>query len=339
MDWENTVLKVGAAAVGCAIVFRLLSGGLPQRILSFLSRPETAAFVLYLETGRVVRPSQLREEREPLPQTAPTEADTPTEATEPAQPDSQVAVFAPEDAEAVEVGNLSGLAVDIPALLAQPLTWKLTGDAPTVLILHTHGSECYADGGEDYRSLEEAENVVSLGAALGQLLEEAGIRVIHDKTLHDQPSYNDAYVNARQAAKTYLDDYPSVALVLDIHRDAVENAGGAQLEKTVTVEGEQAAQLMLVVGTDAGGLTHPRWQENMALAVKLHAQLEALYPGLCRPISLRTQRFNQDLSPGALIVEVGAAGNSHREAMRAVELLAEGIKALAHGAEPALQPG
>lgn len=342
MDWESKVLKVGAAAVGCAIVFRLLAGGLPQRILSFLSRPETAAFVLYLETGRVVRPSQLTEEGESLPQTAPTEPGTPTETTEPTQPEpvgNAMAVFAPEDAEAVEVGNLSGVTVDIPDLLAQPLTWELTGEAPTVLILHTHGSECYADGGKNYRSLEEAENVVSLGTALGQLLEEAGIRVIHDKTLHDQPSYNDAYANARQAAKKYLEDYPSVELVLDIHRDAVENAGGAQLAKTVTVEGVQVAQLMLVVGTDAGGLNHPRWQENMALAVKLHAQLEALSPGLCRPISLRTQRFNQDLSPGALIVEVGAAGNSHLEAMRAVALLAKGIEALAHGAEPALPPG
>ena len=88
---------------------------------------------------------------------------------------------------------------------------------------------------------------------------------------------------------------------------------------------------MLVVGSDAGGLSHPHWQENMALAVKLHAQLEKNCPGICRPISFRSQCFNQDLSPGALLVEVGAAGNTRAEALLATEQLAQGILALAHG--------
>ena len=88
---------------------------------------------------------------------------------------------------------------------------------------------------------------------------------------------------------------------------------------------------MMVVGTDAGGRTHEYWEKNMALAVKLHAQLEKLYPGICRPISFRKERFNQDLSPGALLIEVGAAGNTHPEALRAVEVLAEAILALSRG--------
>ena len=116
--------------------------------------------------------------------------------------------------------------------------------------------------------------------------------------------------------------------MLDIHRDAVEASDGEQLGFTVG----SAAQLMLVVGTDASGLSHPGWPENMSLAVKLHAQLEKNTPGICRPISFRSQRFNQDLSPGALIVEVGAAGNTRQEALEAVELLGQAVIDLAQGA-------
>jgi stage II sporulation protein P len=89
---------------------------------------------------------------------------------------------------------------------------------------------------------------------------------------------------------------------------------------------------MMVVGTDAGGNRHPNWQENMALAAKLHARLETLYPGVCRPISFRTQRFNQDLSAGAMLIEVGAAGDTLEEALVATRVLAEGILSLASGA-------
>lgn len=333
MDWESKVLKVGAVAVASAVLLRLLTGGLPQKILAFLTRPETAAFVLYLETGRVVRPSQLPEET--VTPAIPPDTPIPPETAAPAQPlptESAVAVFSPEAGETVEVGNLSGYCLDIPALLTRRLDWDLTGDAPTVLILHTHGSECYADGGKDYRSLDEEENVVSLGSALAALLEDAGIAVLHDRTLHDQPSYDSAYANARLSAKEYLEKYPSIRLILDLHRDAIDSAGGEQIPKSITVDGVPVAQLMLVVGSDAGGLNHPDWAENMALAVKLHASLEKLCPGICRPISLRTQRFNQDLSQGALIVEVGAAGNNHREALLAIQYLAEGIRSLASGA-------
>ena len=89
---------------------------------------------------------------------------------------------------------------------------------------------------------------------------------------------------------------------------------------------------MLVMGSDRGSLSHERWQKNLALAVKLQAQLEGAYPGLCRPIQLKESRYNQDLSMGALLVEVGTAGNTRQEALVAAEYLAQGIIALADGA-------
>jgi stage II sporulation protein P len=88
---------------------------------------------------------------------------------------------------------------------------------------------------------------------------------------------------------------------------------------------------MFVVGTDAGGLSHPNWKENLACAEKLHVLMEKTAPGITRPIDLRSQRFNHDLTAAAMIVEVGSAGNTHPEAMTAIPVLAQAIIALCRG--------
>lgn len=348
MDLEHKSLRIGAVAILCAIVFRLLGSGVMNTAVQALSQPEVASFLLYLETGRVVRPGQLPSETkptEPVPETTAAAVTHETVPQEPTVTQEVQAVFSQEDALAVEVNSVCGYEVDVGALLQQQLDWDLVAEGPSVLILHTHGSESYTRTeayveSTDYRTLDTQYNIVSIGARLAQLLEAGGIQVIHDTTLHDQPSYNNAYQRSREAAQAYLDQYPSIRLILDIHRDAAEDSSGQQVAKTVSIAGQTAAQLMLVVGTDAGGLTHPNWEENMALAVKLHAQLEKNCPGICRPISFRTQRFNQDLSSGALIVEVGTAGNTRQEALLAAEVLAKGILDLAKGtAEPVVTVG
>jgi len=103
------------------------------------------------------------------------------------------------------------------------------------------------------------------------------------------------------------------------------------LHTIAAARGQSVAQLMLVVGSDAGGLYHPNWEENLSLALKLQHQLEAICPGICRYISLRSERFNQDLMPGMVLVEVGAAGNTLDEALAAMEILAQAIENLAKG--------
>ena len=130
----------------------------------------------------------------------------------------------------------------------------------------------------------------------------------------------------------YLEKYPTIRLVLDLHRDASDGANG-QLRTEVALGDETCAQLMLVMGTNASGQSHEHWQENFHLALKLQAQLERQVPGITRPTILRAQRFNQDLSPGALLVEVGAAGNTHAEALTAVEVLAKTILDLSNGTQ------
>ncbi len=227
---------------------------------------------------------------------------------------------------------------DRAALLQQELSWDLTGEKPTVLILHTHASECYTrQPGQnyaesaDYRTQNTAYNMVAVGDKLASLLAQAGISVLHDRQIHDYPTYSSAYTNSRESVQRYLRQYPSICLVLDLHRDAMLNSDGSQYAATVVADGVSTARMMLVVGTDAAGMQHPAWQENLALALKMQVLLEKSAPGITRPTMLRAQRFNQDLLPGMLIVEMGAAGNTLQQALAAAEYLARAVIALSGG--------
>lgn len=327
MDIEKWSLRIGTAALVFAVVVRLGSTGVFGKAIRLLQSPEAVSVMLFLETGRLVR-SITPELPEPEPEPEETQ---PTEIMEePALP-----VFAAEDASLVKIKNVCGLKTDVPTMLEAPLSWQLKSAEPTVLILHSHGSESYENKEKYkesgyYRTLDTRYNMVSVGDRLTELLEAAGISVLHDTTLHDYPSYNDAYNNSRSSMKEYLEKYPSIQLVLDLHRDAARDSEGNQVGLTATVNGQKVAKLMMVVGTNVR-LKHPNWPENMSLAVKLHALLEKKYPGLCRSISFRNQRFNQDLSPGALLIEVGAAGNDRQEALASAELLAQAIIELSQG--------
>ena len=330
MDRHEQAVRLGAAVVLGALALRLLAGGAFQGLVTWLAKPETQSFLLYLETGRIVRFSPSLEENANFAGESPGPG-------EQGQNLSAVPVFPAAAAKELELTYACGLRPDLEALLEQPLQWDLRGSEPTVLILHTHATESYTRQGETYtessayRTLDEGYNMLSVGDALARVLEENGIRVIHDRTLHDYPSYNGSYTHARQAIAGYLAEYPSIRLVLDLHRDASGDPSN-QLRTQATVNGQPSAQLMLVMGTDAAGLSHPGWQTNLALGLKLQLQLEALAPGITRPINLRGQRFNQDMTPGSLLIEVGAAGNTHPEALLAAQTLGRAIVALAGGA-------
>ena len=318
-------LLLAAVALTCTPAVKLLT-----------SRTATAV-IFFLETGHVLKnPAPAL----PVPETTAPKQETtapPTQAaesTEPTEPEEKGPAFSALDAGLVEVNSYCGYEPDVPAWLETPLSWDLQQEAPTVLILHSHATEGYENTSSgNYRTQDIGENMISVGESLAVRLEQAGIRVIHDKTLHDYPSYSDAYENSRAAAKKYLEQYPSIALVLDLHRDAVTDSNGDQIKYTVKTDRGTAAKMMLVVGTDAGGLKHTKWSGNMSLAVKLQALLNKKCSDICRPISFRTQRFNQDLSTGALLVEMGSAGNTRQEALLAAEYLADAIIDLAKGTQ------
>lgn len=353
MNHQQRSLRAGASVILCALLLRLGAMGFFQPVAEFLAKPNIAAFLIYLETGRVVRfsPStpvlEVFEYESPVPdfalETVPEPTAAPTEEPEPPQPQTEPAATVPSfcgaDGETVEFKYGCAIYPDRAALITKPLQWDLTGEAPTVLILHTHTTESYTKAaGEEYeesaafRTLDEAYNMISVGDHLASLLEAGGITVLHDRALHDYPSYNGSYSNSRKSMTQYLKENPSIQLVLDLHRDASADLNN-QMRTEATVDGKASAQIMLVVGTNASGLKHPHWEDNLALALKLQVQLERVAPGICRKLNLRAQRFNQDQHPGALLVEMGAAGNSRAEALVAAEVLAQAILDLAHGAQ------
>lgn len=325
---EQKVLRMGTVVITGALLLRLLSAASFGNALKFTMSPRMASFLVFLQTGRLVRPSNITF----TPPPDPTE-----ESEETPPPPVSVPTFSAQDADAIKINSSFSHSADVSALLTKPLSWDLTADAPTVLILHTHATEAFSGGGYSptsaYHTLDTQQNMVSIGAHLADLLHAGGIQVLQDAALHDTPSYNASYNNSRESIQKYLQEYPSIRLVLDLHRDSIEDAAGNQVAQTVFSQGTALAPLMFVVGTDEGGLTHPQWQENLSLALKLQTQLESLCPGICRNINLRTQRFNQDLSPGALLIEVGASGNTHAQALLATEMLAESILSLAHGSQ------
>ena len=344
MEPFRRTLRFGAAMISCAVIARLGISGAFDPLVHWFEKPETQSLLLYLETGRKVRFSaSLAEMSEPVaqpPETNPLQPrETEPPVTEPPETEPPVLpVFSAQDAAALDIRYSCSVRPDLNELMAKPLSWDLKNREPSVLILHTHATESYTKQGETYqessafRTLDENYNMISIGTRVAERLQEAGIGVIHDKQLHDYPSYNGSYNHARKSIQSVLEENPGICLVLDLHRDASGDLNN-QFRPVSSVEGEDSAQIMLVMGTNAAGLNHPDWKENLSLGLKLHAQLERQAPGITRPISLRAQRFNQDLTKGSLLIEMGAAGNTHAEALRAADQLAKAIIALSKGTQ------
>ena len=269
----------------------------------------------------------------------------PTEPDDPEDPEVLPAVTtAPEDivgrtltpvsgdgydsAQGVYIENRPGLDLDVAALASADLSLELPEEGPQVLIMHTHGSEAYTpDGTDTYvptgecRTLDTAKNVVRVGDEIARVLTEMGLTVVHDTQLYDYPEYNGAYDRSLAAVEAWLEQYPSIRVVLDVHRDALVGEDGTIYKPITTVGGEQAAQVMLVMGSNAL-YDHPGWQENLSLAVKIQKEMNTLWPTLARPIGLRENRYNQQTTTGSLLVEIGAHGNTLQEALAAARMFA-----------------
>ena len=215
---------------------------------------------------------------------------------------------------------------------------RVFGKDPVVLIVHTHASEAYTpepgftyEPSDTLRTQDETRSVIRLGSEIARILEDAGIETLHDTTHNDYPSYDGSYARMQTIIESYLAQYPSIQMVLDVHRDAVEDRAGFPAALTAKIDGEEYARLMLVVGTDEGGLTHPRWQENLANALKLQALVNRSAPGLCRDIDLRTERFNQHETDGSLLCEFGASGNTLSQALRTARVFADVLVSFING--------
>ena len=233
--------------------------------------------------------------------------------------------------------NTRQTAADIAAEAAQPLPFAIEKDsaAPQVLIMHTHATEDYRlsaglwfTPGDGARSTDRSINMCAVGRVMADTLNAAGICTLHDETLNDYPSYTGSYANSRAVVQQYLAQYPSIKVVLDVHRDAIETEGGSRYAPVCTVDGRQAAQVMIICGCDNGTTVRlPDWRQNLRFAAAWERAMEGTYPGFTRPVLLSYRFYNQDLTAGSLLIEIGGHGNNLNEALYAGQLAAKGLAA------------
>lgn len=204
-------------------------------------------------------------------------------------------------------------------------TLVLRGSAPKVAVIHTHSSEAYRPtSGADY-CWGKPDGVITVGAALVEELSgKLGVPTVHSSQIHDYPSWTKSYSAAHDTMKSLIKSYPGIDVVLDIHRDSLP-VSKSKL-KTATVNGEKVARVLFVVTDDSSGLAHPNWRKNYEFALRLSAQVEAMYPGVTRGVAIHKHaRFNQHLHDRAIIVEIGGTSNTIEEANRAARLVARAL--------------
>lgn len=237
------------------------------------------------------------------------------------------------------IHNSTGLKPDIRQLLGAELKFSSLEylsvySAPSVLIIHTHGTESYSkagavsykdDGGEIARSENIEENVVAVGRELSEALRKRGVNNIHCEIMHDADGYKNAYTKAEETIRSYLERYPTIRLVIDLHRDSVIRSTGELVRPVAELEGEAAAQIMCVVGSDYGGEKNTRWEANLALALQFREYISGKNEKLCRPVYLKSSTYNQEIAPYSMLLEVGASGNSLDEALAVCDIMAEAI--------------
>lgn len=214
----------------------------------------------------------------------------------------------------------------VPPSTSPPLFEK-----PLVLIYHTHTTEAYKQTeGCRYQEIasgkttEFDKTVVAVGEQLKQELEKGyGIRTLHDTTYYDT-SYFNAYTRSGKGVSEILLNNPSVKVVIDLHRDAPPKGVSLRDRYLVKLNGKDVARIRIVVG-NGRNLPNPNWQENKAFAEKLAASLEKAAPGLLYDIQIKNDRYNQHLSPQAVLLEIGSSDNTLEEAKAAMPYLAKAL--------------
>ena len=221
----------------------------------------------------------------------------------------------------VQIKNTSSTNIDIKSELESKLGFTMEHtDKPQVLIYHTHTSESFLkyDTGYFYesfypRTTDTTENICAVGEEITKQLNAAGIKTIHDTTLHDYPSYNGAYDRSYATVSEYLKKYPTIKVTLDIHRDGI----GTDTQKTkpvFTVDGKKAAQIMILSGYNYDGDEEFKdWEYNLRFALQIQKQASEMYPNMVRPLNFSDFMYNMNINTGSLLIEMGAESNTLEE--------------------------
>lgn len=220
--------------------------------------------------------------------------------------------------------------LNIKELLNQKADLKISDPSkPTVLIYHSHSTECYTllDAGyytesTDSKTKDITRNMVRVGDEICKILEERGIGVIHDREIHDT-SYNAAYDSSRKSVVEYLEKYPSIEITIDVHRDSITYKDGTKVKPTAVVNDKKAAKMMIISGCEYGSVKNfPNWEYNLRFACAVTDKLNSLYPDLMRPVLFSERKYNMDLTKNSFLLEIGTDANTLEEACYSGRLFA-----------------
>ena len=224
----------------------------------------------------------------------------------------------------VKVKNVNKTDIDIESILKEKIDLSVSKDKPSVLIFHTHTTETYQILDRGFyetnfktRTKESGQNMLRVGKEICREIETLGYKVIHDTEIHDL-SYNGAYAHSREKVEEYLKKYPTIQIVLDIHRDAIQQSDGTKIKPTATIQGKKAAQIMIISGCQEKGNpieNFPGWRYNLTFAVHLQNKLETMFQGITRPLYFCPRKYNMNVSHCSLLVEVGSDANTLEEAV------------------------
>lgn len=227
----------------------------------------------------------------------------------------------------IKVVNETKYSIDIDKLLKEPLKLNAAKTGPQIFVYHTHTTESYIknigqlhDKSVPSRTTDNKYNVVRVGDSLINNLKKYNINVLHNSAIHDK-DYNSSYVKSLSTLTNYLEKYPSLKMTIDLHRDA---AGDDKLRVAKKINGKDYAQIMFVIGTDSK-LNNPKWRENLKLALKIQSRLNEIAPGIAKPTYISKNRYNQHLTNGSVIIEIGGDGNVIDECVRSTTYLAQAI--------------
>ncbi len=242
-------------------------------------------------------------------------------------PELQPVVWSPPSRSIQEFSPAPGFSIPpegdlspLPAETLKPPEVK----KPSIFIYHSHNAESYQDSGRDYVYNDDNQTMMRVGQELVKELDRLGVKAVQDGSHHMDLKFTDAYINSRKTVQTALKAYPDYKMVFDVHRD-----GDIDLPITTTVINNEPAARILIVLSNTTGLSHPNWRKNESFAKELHKKLEELYPGLSRGIRYDdVGRFNQDLHPQSLLLEIGGDFNSMEEALRSTRFLAKALAEL-----------
>ena len=212
--------------------------------------------------------------------------------------------------------------------LAAPLNLKIDKSKPAVLIFHTHTTEGYEILDRSWyaadwvsRTENGAKSIVRVGEAIAEILERAGFEVIHETEIFDR-QYTGAYDKSRVAVLRHLAEHPSIQVTLDVHRDAIHTNKGVRIKPVAEIDEKKAAQVMIITGVNEGNIKDfPLWEKNLAFAAKVQMAGEKYAPGLMRPLFFSPRRYNMNVTPFSLLLEMGSDANTLEEAIYSGRLM------------------